>query len=247
MSRVFLGMLTPSSNTILEPLTSRMLAGLPEVTAHFGRFRVTEISMSAQAQGQFAIENPLAAAELLADAKCRSICWNGTSSAWLGFHTDRELCAAITARTGIAACSSVLAIEALFRTTRVRRFGLVSPYIDDIQQRIVANFAREGYECVADERLGISVNFDFSETTPAQLERMIRSVARARPDAITVMCTNLGAAPLVERLEAELGIPIYDSIATALWASLRTAGVDPARVTGYGQLFRGQVRISTSA
>ncbi len=31
MRRVLLGMLTPSSNTALEPLTSAMLSGLPEV------------------------------------------------------------------------------------------------------------------------------------------------------------------------------------------------------------------------
>ena len=34
--RIFPGMLTPSSNTMLEPVTARMLEGLPEVTAHFG-------------------------------------------------------------------------------------------------------------------------------------------------------------------------------------------------------------------
>ena len=33
-SRVFLGMLTPSSNTVLEPVTTAMISGLPEVTAH---------------------------------------------------------------------------------------------------------------------------------------------------------------------------------------------------------------------
>ena len=43
-------------------------------------------------------------------------------------------------------------------------------------------------------------------------------------------------APL-QRLEAELGIPVYDSIATTLWKSLQMAGVDPARVRGWGQLF----------
>src|SRR5918912_725830 len=32
-----LGMLTPSSNTVLEPITYRMLAGVPDVTAHFAR------------------------------------------------------------------------------------------------------------------------------------------------------------------------------------------------------------------
>src|SRR5574341_1414399 len=109
--RRFLGMLTPSSNTTLEPVTARMLAGLPEVTPHFGRFRVTEISLGQQALGQFQLEPMLAAAELLADAHCHSICWNGTSAGWLGFERDRELCRAIEARTRVSACSSVLALD----------------------------------------------------------------------------------------------------------------------------------------
>ena len=59
-----LGMLTPSSNTILAPVTSAMLAGMPEATAHFGRFRVTEISLSDQALAQFDLEPMLTAADL---------------------------------------------------------------------------------------------------------------------------------------------------------------------------------------
>ncbi len=51
--RTLLGMLTPSSNTVLEPMTSDMLSGLPDVTAHFGRFSVTEISLTDKALGQF--------------------------------------------------------------------------------------------------------------------------------------------------------------------------------------------------
>jgi len=51
MKRVILGMLTPSSNTVLEPVTTKMLEGLPDVTAHFGRFRVTEISFGFAAAG----------------------------------------------------------------------------------------------------------------------------------------------------------------------------------------------------
>ncbi|MGH8674046.1 MAG: Asp/Glu/hydantoin racemase, partial [Burkholderiales bacterium] len=101
--RVFLGMLTPSSNTTLEPVTARMLAGLPEVTPHFGRFRVTEIGLSRRALGQFGLEPMLAAAELLADARCHAICGNGTSAGWLGVARDRELGAAIEERTGVPA------------------------------------------------------------------------------------------------------------------------------------------------
>ncbi|MDR3496087.1 MAG: Asp/Glu/hydantoin racemase, partial [Ancalomicrobiaceae bacterium] len=43
MPALRIGMLTPSSNTVLEPVTSRILAGLADVSVHFSRFRVTAI------------------------------------------------------------------------------------------------------------------------------------------------------------------------------------------------------------
>lgn len=231
-------MLTPSSNTTLEPVVSRMLEGVPGVSAHFGRFRVTEISLSPQALGQFSDEPMLSAAELLADARCHSICWNGTSAGWLGFDTDRTLCAKISQRTGIPACSSVLAIEDIFCRTGVRRFGLVSPYTDDIQEKILANFGREGFECVAETHERLKVNFSFSEVEPDTIEQRIREVARKKPQAIIVFCTNMDGATPADRLEAELGIPVYDTIATAVWASLRAANVDARLVRGWGRLFQ---------
>lgn len=231
-------MLTPSSNTTLEPVTARMLADLPEVTAHFGRFRVTEISLAEQALGQFQLEPMLAAAELLADTRCHSICWNGTSAGWLGFERDRELCRAIEARTRVRACSSVLAIEEIFRATGVSRFGMVSPYTDAIVEAIRGNFGREGFELTAERHSGIEVNFDFSEIEPETIAGMVREVAKAQPQAMVVLCTNMDGASLAEELEREIGIPIYDTIATAVWASLRNVGVRPDRVKGWGRLFR---------
>ena len=53
-----------------------------------------------------------------------------------------------------------------------------------------------------------------------------------------MLCTNLRAAPLVASLEAELGVPIYDTIATAVWKSLRLSGIEPNRITGWGRLFQ---------
>jgi maleate isomerase len=237
-SRKFVGMLTPSSNTVLEPVCAAMLAGVPGVTTHFARFRVTEIALSRDALGQFDQRPMLEAAALLADARCHSISWNGTSAGWLGFDADRRLCASIRERTGIPASSSVLALEEVFRRTGVKRYGLVSPYTDDVQARIVANFAAEGFACAAERHAGLSVNFAFSELERGELARMIRAAAAERPDAITVFCTNMDGASLAEPLERELGIPIYDTIALSLWASLRAAGVDAAQVKGWGRLFR---------
>lgn len=235
--RVLLGMLTPSSNTTLEPVTARMLAGLPEVSAHASRFRVTEISLGAGALGQFDMSPMLAAADLLADARCDAICWNGTSAGWLGFDRDRELCAEIERRTEIPATSSVLALLDAFRLAGVTRFGLVSPYTDDIQQAIVANFARSGFECVAERHTGIRVNFDFSTIEPDTIDHMLGEVAVAQPQAIVVLCTNMDGAGLAESFERRTGALLLDSIATAAWGALRIAGVDTRRVRGWGRLF----------
>jgi maleate isomerase len=113
-ARIRLGMLTPSSNTVLEPVSTAMVAGLPEVSVHFGRFKVTEIALSDQALKQFDDSEILRAAELLAHAKVNVIAWNGTSASWLGFDRDERLYERITAATGIAACTSVLAFREIF-------------------------------------------------------------------------------------------------------------------------------------
>ena len=148
-----------------------MVAGLPNVSVHFGRFRVTEISLSEAALGQFEYAPMLEAASLLADARVQTICWNGTSASWLGLDKDRDLCAAIADRTGIAATSSVLALDEIFRLTGVERFGLVTPYLDEIQQKIIPNFRSEGFDCVAERHLNERVNFAFSETSAETLDR----------------------------------------------------------------------------
>lgn len=239
MDRTLIGMLTPSSNTVLEPYTSALLQGLlPEVTAHFQRFTVTEISMRDESLTQFDPAPLLAAAQLLNDARMNVIAWNGTSSSWLGFEADRRLCADIQGATGVPATSSVLALNEVLERTQVSRLGLVTPYLDDIQTAIVANYNAAGHEVVGERHLNDKGNFSFSQYDEATLADMVREVAQARPEAITILCTNLRGAGIVAGLERELGIPIYDSVSVTVWKTLQMTGIDPARITGWGQLFQ---------
>jgi maleate isomerase len=243
---VRVGMLTPSSNTVLEPTTTALLAGVDEITAHFSRFRVTEIALSEKALRQFDDTEVLRAAELLADAKVDVIAWNGTSAGWLGFERDERLCERIFEVTGIKACTSVLAFREIFQLTGARRIGLVTPYIDEVQERIMATWGEAGFDCVAERHLGLQDNFSFARVSETEVADLARQVARENCDAIAIVCTNMRGAGAVEALEAELGIPVYDSIATTVWKSLALGGVDPSRVVGWGSLFTA-VRSSTGA
>ena len=243
-TRIRLGMLTPSSNTVLEPVSTAIAAGLPEVSVHFGRFKVTEIALSEQALKQFDDTEIMRAAELLAHAKADVIAWNGTSASWLGFDRDERLCERIVATSGIAACTSVLAFREIFQRTGAKRIGLVTPYTDDVQGKIIETWNSAGLLCHAERHSGLRDNFSFAEVGEAAIAEMIRAVAKDGCDAVAIVCTNMRGASLVPALEAELGIPIYDSIAVTVWKSLLLAGADPARITGWGRLF-GDKRLSS--
>ncbi|MDH6262362.1 aspartate/glutamate racemase family protein [Bradyrhizobium sp. BR13661] len=233
-----LGMITPSSNSVLEPVTSAMLHGVDGITAHFSRFRVTEIALDAAALGQFDASVMLPAADLLADAKVDAIAWNGTSASWLGINSDRGLCQAITARTGVPATTSTLASIDAARTLGARRVGLVSPYTDDVQRRIGDVWAEEGIALHAERHLGLRDNFSFGEVSPPTIADMIRAVAAEGADAVVILCTNLDGATVAASLEQELDIAVLDSVAVTLWRTVGLAGSDTRVLARWGRIFQ---------
>src|SRR5229473_2059840 len=115
------------------------------------------------ALAQFDNDEILRAAELLAHAKVDAIGWNGTSSGWLGFEADIRLCEQITAATGIPATTSMLALNEILEQRKVTRLGYVTPYLDDVQARILENYSKLGIACQGERHLGLQDNFSFSE------------------------------------------------------------------------------------
>lgn len=236
--RYRLGMLTPSSNTALEPATYGLLSPVPDVTAHFARFPVTEIALSASALGQFDTRPILQAAELLSHAKTDVIAWNGTSASWLGFERDKQLAAAVTERTDIRATTAILALNDILRLLNAKRIAMVTPYLEDVQAKIIANYQAAGFHCVAERHAGLQDNFSFAALPATELEAMIMAVATEKPDAIAIICTNMDATRLAPQIEARTGIPVIDSIACTLWGALKAAGIDTAPLRAAGRIFQ---------
>ncbi|KAJ9134765.1 Asp/Glu/hydantoin racemase [Pleurostoma richardsiae] len=238
-----LGILVPSSNTSLEPLTAALLAPLyPDVTVHFSRFTVTRISLDAGALSQFEADGPiLAAARLLADAHVDVIGWSGTSGGWLGFGADEALCAAITAATRAPATTSTLALNRALELLRAQRIGFVTPYRDDVQEKILQTYAGAGYDVVAESHLRKEVNVEFGrideQTLDGQVAEVVGKGKEKGLQAISTFCTNLRAAQRVARWEEEHRVPVLDTVATVVWDMLRMKGVDMAPIKGWGKIF----------
>ncbi|MFE3515277.1 GAF domain-containing protein [Streptomyces sp. NPDC059166] len=232
-----LGMLTPSSNTCLEPETYALLHGTSAATAHFARVPVTRIALDGDSDAQFDPGPMLEAAHQLADADVDVIAWNGTSGSWLGPDRDRALTRAITEATGIPATTSTLALLDACAAYGVTRLGLALPYTRDVCERIVKTYADEGIECVMAEPFGTDDNEAFARIPASDVAAQIERAARDDVHAVAVVCTNVHGAQLADPLEQRLGLPVFDSVTATLWKALRLAGVAPA-LPGRGDLLR---------
>lgn len=231
-----IGMITPSSNTMVEPLTSAMTAHLlDDLSVHYTRISVTRIALDQGSLDQFERDAMLGAARLLADANVDVICWNGTSGAWKGTAADVALCDAITAETGIPATTGTLAQFAAFRAHGISRYALAVPYLEDVRDAIVQVYGDAGFTCVNSAYLGISTNFAFAEVGLDTLRELVRTADHPDAQAIVIVCTNLAAARLVQELEQERGKPVHDSLVVSLWQPLQMIGWQTP-IPGWGRL-----------
>jgi maleate isomerase len=232
-------MITPSSNTTIEPVTSRIFAPLGDgVTAHFTRIRVTHISLAQDSLDQFSEEAMLNAARLLADARVDVIAWNGTSGSWKGLESDRELVRKIESETGVPATTSTLDLLEACRYLGVSRCGLATPYLSDVHDAIRRTHAAEGLQTVASAYLGITVNQEFAEVAPARIEALLRKVAIPDAQGIVVVCTNFPAVAVIPQVERETRLPVIDTLVATAWRTLRLVGIQRP-VSGFGRLLDG--------
>ncbi|ETI26215.1 hypothetical protein G647_02992 [Cladophialophora carrionii CBS 160.54] len=242
-SRITFGILVPSSNTVLEPLTQQIVSQLRDVSVHFSRFRVLKIALDPGALAQFDNSAIIEAARLLADAKVDVIGWSGTSSGWLGFDADVKLCEDITAATGIPATTSVLGLNRLIKGLGITHMGLLTPYTDDVQSAIMENYRAFGVDCSLEHHLGQSDNRGFADISETTLDDGFRQLAQRGAGVVSVFCTGLKAAHLVDGWEAQTGITVLDTVATVLWDMCRIAGVDTKSIQGWGVLFQHGSRV----
>jgi maleate isomerase len=221
---VRIGMIVPSSNTAFEPTVADMHLPRSDVTVHVSRARVTSVSLRPESQRQFSSAPMCAAASLLADVRPDLLVWAGTSGLWLGLDHDRSLCEALTKATSVPATTTALAMFDACATLGVRRSALVTPYLDEVVDRIVATCAGAGVSIVAERHLGLSDNHAFGLVSEQEITALALACASSDLDGCLIACTNLRVGDVVA-LQQRLRAPVLGSIAVTVWHALKLAGL----------------------
>lgn len=236
-----LGMVLPSSNTVVEPVTIAIAADLPGTAVHFARFALTAVNVADPAAAYYDSGAILEAAKLLADARCDAICWNGSAGGLVGIERDSSLVAAITQTTGVPATTSSLALLAELARCGARRIGLVTLNTPDMNATIARHFANQGIEVVAStHRTDIADNFAMSQVDPLEIAAAVRACALGPGvEAVLVYGTNTRGAGVAAPLARELGLPVLDSVAWGVFGAIQAAGTELASLTtlrGWGAM-----------
>ncbi len=212
------GLLVPSSNTVMEPDFWRALP--PGATLHTARMYLEDTTP--QGEGRMLDEHVLPAARDLATARPDLIVFGCTSAGALrGNRYDAELCRRISELSGVPTISVIASVRRAIAASGARRVGVVTPYVDALNQRIKESVEADGVEVGGIAGLGISDNFEIARVPVEEICDFAERVLRRLPiDLAFVSCTNLPAVSALPELERRLGLPVVTSNQAAIAAVL---------------------------
>ena len=224
------GLLVPSSNTVMEPDLWRALP--PGASLHTGRMYLEDTTP--EGESRMLDEHVLPAAHDLATARPDLIVFGCTSAGALrGNDYDAKLCRRISDLSGVPTVSVIASVRRAIAAGGARRVGVVTPYVDALNQRIKESVEAGGVEVAVIAGLGISDNFEIAAVPVEEIldfaERTLRGLA---VDLVFVSCTNFPAVAALPELERRLGLPVVTSNQAAIAAVLALLDAAPARQGG---------------
>ena len=229
--RARIGFIIPSSNRMAEPNFQKYA---PEgVVPHFMRLRMSGKHRSKSFDDLIAgLEQ---AAAILGDAKCDLIMLQCTGTSMSGgYGAEAEMVAAIERATGRPGLTTAHCLMMALERLGIKRLVFISENDGAGYDEKKTFLQAAGMEIVGGRGAGL-VSDESCVTPPAFWADLAREERCDDADAYFISCANIQAIDIIETLEAELGKPVLTSNQVALWAALRTAGINDT-LAGLGQL-----------
>ncbi len=228
-----IGLIVPSSNTTAEPEFERTTAD--SVTVHSARMALESVTVD---ELDAMSDDTVRGGELLAHADVDAVAYACTTGSLLhGPGFDVELEERLENAAGAPAVATARSVVRAIEELEIERVGVVTPYTDALDEREVSFLEEEGFDVVATDGRGIESNTEIGSLEPEDAyEQATELAVDASLDGLFVSCTNYRSLAAVDRLEADLGVPVVTSNGATLWDVARVASID---IDAPGALFDG--------
>jgi maleate isomerase len=216
------GLLIPSSNTMMEVDFVRDLP--PGAALHTARMYMEDTTPAGE--NRMLDEFALPAARDLGTARPDVVVFGCTSAGALrGNDYDAELCQRISELTGAPVVSTIGAVRAAIETSGASNIGVITPYVDELNDKIKESIEADGIDVAGIAGLGITDNFQiaevsFDEIVTFAVDALGPLAVEGVIDLIFASCTNFGAMAAGPAITERLGVPVVTSNQAALAAAV---------------------------
>jgi maleate isomerase len=221
------GLIVPSSNSVIEVDFYRRLPA--DTTLHTARMYLEETTP----EGESAMLDdhlPVAINDLRSVRPDVMVFGCTSAGALRGNAYEAELITRIADETGAATFSVSASVRRIIRESGGQRVGVITPYVDSLNDKIRQSLEDDGLEVAGIHGLGITENFAIAEVEPARIaEFASECFADSDIDLLFASCTNFRALDAREEIHAALGVPVVTSNHAALAVVLDQIGA-PATV-----------------
>jgi maleate isomerase len=216
------GLMIPSSNTMMEVDFTR---GLPPGAAlHTARMYMEDTTPAGE--NRMLDEFALPAARDLGTARPDVVVFGCTSAGALrGNDYDAELCQRIGELTGAPVVSTIGAVRAAIEASGAGNIGVITPYVDELNEKIKESIEADGIDVAGISGLGITDNFEIAEVAPDEIVAFaVRTVGPLAVegviDLVFASCTNFAAMAARPAIAEQLGVPVVTSNQAVLAAAV---------------------------
>jgi maleate isomerase len=157
-----------------------------------------------------------------------------------GFGSDLEMIREVEKETGIPTITSTTAdMEAMY-FLKMKKLAIVSPYVDEVNERNALWYRESGFDVLKIKGLGIQKNSDIARLPFYAPYQLAREAFLETPavDGIFIDCARWATIEVIEKLEQDLGVPVVSANQAMIWFALRKANVRES-IPGYGKLLQG--------
>jgi maleate isomerase len=209
-----IGLIVPSSNTVMEPDFHRHFTP-PNVVS---TTRILLERVTREAEIRMLREDLPRAVQLIKTTAPDVVVFGCTSAGSLqGLVHDDGIGAMIEKQTGAKTITVLRAIIQQLASIGPKKIAVLTPYVEDLTRSIARCIAEAGFTVVKAAGMGIQQNLEIGKVTPAEIVKFAESqLGGIEADCVFLSCTNWRAIETIDQLRTKLGIPIVTSNQAAI-------------------------------
>lgn len=140
------------------------------------------------------------------------------------------------ALNGVPVVTPTSAAVAGLAALRARRVAVLTPYLEETTEPLLAGFSRDGLEIVRAACFGLEDDRDMARISDDSIIEAACEMDDRDVEAVFLSCTAMPGVDVIDRIEARLDKPVVTSNQALCWALARLAGLN-RRPNGFGRLF----------